>query len=117
MTVRYKVVDGSQSAHCCFVATVVDTSRPVIINGQHYKGEFEPVCECFDEADAGMICAALNASAQLQEDKDDAERYRHLCEPREWSEDIQAAFDCSGNKFAIDAAVDASRARAKVREG
>lgn len=58
---RYKVVSGSQSAHCCFRFTVVDTTRPVMMRGQHYNDEFEPICECFEEADANQICAALNA--------------------------------------------------------
>lgn len=60
MTERYKVVDGSQSYHCCFVATVVDTTRPVIINGEQYEGQFEAVCECFEDEDAEKIAAALN---------------------------------------------------------
>lgn len=57
---RYKVVDGSQSMHCCFEATVVDTSRPVMIGGKHYNNEYESVCECFDVAEAESICSALN---------------------------------------------------------
>ncbi len=32
---RYLVVEGSQSSHCCFGVTVVDTTRPVIIGGEH----------------------------------------------------------------------------------
>lgn len=54
---RYKIVPGSQSAHCCFQFTVVDTMRPV---PYHSAGLFEPVCECFDEADANLVCDALN---------------------------------------------------------
>jgi hypothetical protein len=57
---RYAVVGGSQSSHCCFAATVVDTAKPVMIHGEHYNGQFEAVCECFDDADADMIAAALN---------------------------------------------------------
>lgn len=53
---RYKVVPESQSGHCCFEATVVDTTKP----SPHYAGMFQPVCECFDEADAKRICDALN---------------------------------------------------------
>lgn len=62
MAERYKVVEGSQSAHCCFGATVVDTTRPVMIGGNQYNNEFEEVCECFDRADADRIAAALNAT-------------------------------------------------------
>lgn len=63
---RYIVVDGSQTGHCCFDATVVDTTKPTMIGGEHYNGEFEPVCECFDRADAERITDALNvAEARL----------------------------------------------------
>jgi len=58
---RYKVVDGSQSCHCCFSETVVDTTKPVMIGGKHYESQYEAVCECFDAADAKLICDALNA--------------------------------------------------------
>ena len=34
---RYQVVEDSQSGHCCFDATVVDTSKLEIINGEHRK--------------------------------------------------------------------------------
>lgn len=57
---RFLVVDGSQSGHCCFEYTVVDTELPVTIAGVHYKNQYEPVCECFERADADRICAALN---------------------------------------------------------
>jgi hypothetical protein len=57
---RYIVVDGSQSAHCCFDATVVDTTQPVMIGGEHYKNQYESVCECFDAEDAKRIADALN---------------------------------------------------------
>lgn len=53
---RYQVVEGSQSAHCCFEATVVDTTKPT-----GYNGQFEQVCECFEVSDARTICDALNA--------------------------------------------------------
>lgn len=58
---RYKVIRGSQSAHCCFDFTVVDTTRPVMIHGEHYDNRFEPLCECFEERDAIVIAGALNA--------------------------------------------------------
>lgn len=58
---RFKVVKGSQSCHCCFEATVVDTTKPVMIGGEHYEGQFEPVCECFEVEDAETVCHALNA--------------------------------------------------------
>jgi len=61
MAHRYKIVDESQSAHCCFSHTVVDTSRPKMIAGKHYKDQYEIVCECFDEEDAVLVRDALNA--------------------------------------------------------
>jgi hypothetical protein len=54
MAERFKVVDGSESAHCCFVATVVND-------------DFEEICECFERADAERIAAALNAASGVQE--------------------------------------------------
>jgi hypothetical protein len=57
---RYKVVEDSQSGHCCFDYTVVDTTRPEMIGGEQYKDHFEAVCECFDREDADLICSALN---------------------------------------------------------
>ena len=64
---RYQIFNGSKSAHCCFDATVVDTTKPEIIGGQHYKGSdgqlhYETVCECFSLEDAQLICDALNAA-------------------------------------------------------
>lgn len=64
---RYAIYKGSQSAHCCFDATVVDTTKPKIIGGKHYQdsrtGQFhyEAVCECFSEEDAELVRKALNA--------------------------------------------------------
>lgn len=55
---RYKVVNESQSNHCCFQATVVDTTK------YSSPGQFKEVCECFEEEDAKRICEALNAQEQ-----------------------------------------------------
>ncbi len=54
---RYKVIEGSQSCHCCFEWTVVDTSRSM----EYTESGYPAVCECFDRADAEEICIALNA--------------------------------------------------------
>lgn len=59
---RYKVVKGSQSCHCCFEATVVDTTKPL----EQYPGmqglpEFDSVCECMDMESAELVCDALNS--------------------------------------------------------
>lgn len=53
---RYQVVEGSQSAHCCFEATVVDTTKPL-----KYGSGFDQVCECLEVTDAERIAEALNA--------------------------------------------------------
>lgn len=65
-TQRYKVVEGSQQGHgCCFHCTVVDTTKPIIIGGKHYKGSnglmYEVVCETFGHEEADLICDALNS--------------------------------------------------------
>ncbi len=66
---RYEVRSGSQSGHCCFVATVVDTKKPDMFDGQQYLDHGEEICECFEMADAKRIAAALNlAEAQEQND-------------------------------------------------
>lgn len=59
---RYKAVPGSQTLHCCFAATVVDTTKPVMVGGKHWMDQYEPVCECFDPALATQIAAALNVA-------------------------------------------------------
>lgn len=65
MMSRYKTVIGSQSWHCCFEVTVVDTQKPFMIGGERMfddngNPKFESVCECFDVQDAEKICMALN---------------------------------------------------------
>jgi hypothetical protein len=57
---RYKMIDGSQSAHCCFEASVVDTERPVKNGDGEDTDRFETVCECFTEGAAMQIADALN---------------------------------------------------------
>lgn len=61
---RFQVKEGSQSAHCCFEATVVDTAIPRIVGGKQCVRDGEPqweaVCECFDLEDAKDIAHALN---------------------------------------------------------
>ena len=66
---RYKFVKGSQSGHCCFKFTVVDATQPVMIHGEQYEDECKAICECFDEADAELICAALNAKENVDASK------------------------------------------------
>lgn len=65
MSERYVVVGGSQLGHgCCFVATVVDTARPVMANGEHLEDAqgamYAVMCECLETFDAAYIANALN---------------------------------------------------------
>jgi hypothetical protein len=55
MSERYQVVKGSESGHCCFEATVIDTEKEVL-------GHPDWVCECFDPPRAHAIADALNAA-------------------------------------------------------
>jgi len=64
MSERYKVVEGSESAHCCFEATVVDTQTP----NPSFRNEPDWVCECFDMEIAQKIADALNAANRKQQD-------------------------------------------------
>jgi hypothetical protein len=32
-----------------------------MIGDEHYEGQYEPICECFEERDAAVIAGALNA--------------------------------------------------------
>lgn len=57
---RFIVLNGSESAHCCFEFTVIDTSKGKEDYGDYWK---ETVCETFEKKHAIMICDALN---QLQ---------------------------------------------------
>ena len=53
---RYKVIAGSHTAHCCFEASVIDSTNDKIA-----------MCECIDEEDAKRICAALNAAEEKKD--------------------------------------------------
>ncbi len=62
---RYKV--ELETGHgCCMSASVVDTARPKMIAGKQYG--FAGICECWDEATAEWIAAALNASGSEPEE-------------------------------------------------
>lgn len=75
MNKRYKIIQGSESAHCCFEFTVVDTTKPFMIGGKYYYSKdhegnlylvYEAICECFKEEDAQLIVDALNKLDTLQ---------------------------------------------------
>lgn len=51
MSDRYKIVEGSESGHCCFEFSVIDTQN---------KELFEPICETYTKRHAELICNCLN---------------------------------------------------------
>lgn len=52
---RYQVINESATSHCCFSHSVVDTTQR-----KEPMGAVGVMCECFDQADAELICRALN---------------------------------------------------------
>lgn len=59
MADRFQVIEGSESGHCCFDATVVDT-HVVRLPGSSVKNNFAWVCECMDLDAANTIAELLN---------------------------------------------------------
>ena len=58
---RFKVIEGSATAHCCFRFSAADTDKPEKDgDGSVIPNEFEIVCECFKKDYAEMIVSALN---------------------------------------------------------
>ena len=62
---RFIIYPGSKSCHCCFEATVMDSTKPERIGGKIYKDSkgrkhYETICECFSMEDAVRVAAALN---------------------------------------------------------
>ncbi|WYA78875.1 hypothetical protein [Pseudomonas phage Jack] len=64
MSGRYKVLVGSQSGHCCFDYTVVDTLKPHPVYAS--QGLFYAICETFSEEEAQAVARALNAAITNQ---------------------------------------------------
>lgn len=62
MKQRYQVLPGSDSGHCCFEATVIDTQTPTPSSTGVDLRPYTWICECFELADAERIAAALNAT-------------------------------------------------------
>lgn len=64
---RYEVHSGSESGHCCFDFTVIDTreSHP---SGR--TGEYAAVCETFEREEADLIAKALNEQAERESNDD-----------------------------------------------
>lgn len=53
---KYEIIEGSESAHCYFSHTVVNTYIQSFPNLPY----FETVAECFSKEDAELVCKALN---------------------------------------------------------
>lgn len=65
---QYQVKKGSQTGHCCFQWSVVDTARQLTTgDGKPLTDDdgcalSECICECYQEADARLIADRLNAA-------------------------------------------------------
>lgn len=59
---RYIVEKGSDSGHCCFKWSVMDTHTKELINEETGKYQLKCMCECFEKEDAENICNLLNKS-------------------------------------------------------
>ena len=59
MKERYKIIEGSESGHCCFDATILDTHQPEDLtkDGTPY---YHNLAECFYIEDATLIVNALH---------------------------------------------------------
>lgn len=109
MSKQYKVIAGSQSAHCCFCATVVDTTKPVMIHGEHYNNEYESVCECFEIEHAQFIADALNQRAELLEALKSVQRWLD----EEWEEyPFEVAVRCAITRAAAQIQLDKEKKNA-----
>lgn len=54
---RYIIINESASGHCCFECTIIDTASGKQDYGDYWK---RSMCETFDQAEAEIICDALN---------------------------------------------------------
>ena len=60
MKERYKIVEGSESAHCCFDATILDTHQPEDCTKADGTPYYYNLAECFHIEDATLIVNALH---------------------------------------------------------
>lgn len=57
---RFVAIEGSQSGHCCFEATVLDTHSETLRSENRPALHFDAICECFSIEDAEFIANKLN---------------------------------------------------------
>lgn len=58
--IRYRASPRVEHA-CCWGASVEDLTKPVMIGREHYKEQFEMICECENIETAAVIAEAMNA--------------------------------------------------------
>lgn len=68
---RYVVLDESVSCEWNFTHTVIDTSKPIMLKGQHKEDSagrkaYESICECACQSDAELVCKSLNLFNKLK---------------------------------------------------
>ena len=71
MRMRYKIRQGSQSAHCCFAFTIVDSENPEGFVDQYGYRHYDVICEAFEQSEAELVCAALNGGEFVYLEKED----------------------------------------------
>lgn len=62
MDKRYIYTKESESEHCCFTHTVIDTAGGKEDYGDYWK---VTICECFDEKYAILITDTLNKMEEM----------------------------------------------------
>ena len=70
---RYQVIKGSESCHCCFEATVLDTAKV------DEDGDPENICECFDAPRAHAIADAMNTADEAPLNEKRGPVYQDRC--------------------------------------
>ena len=83
---RYKVVEESTTAHCCFAYTVVDTKEAPDIEAGTHGGAH--VCETFRKDSAERIVDALNTLAAIEAGEKAANR-GELVDLDDWLAEIR----------------------------
>jgi len=58
---RYKIVEGSDSGHCCFECSILDTYRKEAYTKADGSPYYVCVAECFYKEDAVNIVNTLNS--------------------------------------------------------